>query len=267
MALYFASGRWGNGTGIYNYHAEADRLITDMLHHEVAKGQLRGRPYACGNMFDPEHKMVRFVPDIGRENMTDPSYHLPGFYELWARWAPEADRAFWADAAKASRDFFPKEANPKTGLGPDMANWDGTPYSWNKTDPAKYASNFRFDSWRTASNWSFDWNWWAKDPRERELADRIQAFFESQGMDKYGCLYTLDGQLQTNPKAQRHAWGLIATNAVASLAATDQTRARKFVKAFWDCPIPNGIERYYDGMLYLLSFLHVSGNYRVWAPK
>jgi len=28
MALYFASGRWGNGAGIYNYRAEADRLLT-----------------------------------------------------------------------------------------------------------------------------------------------------------------------------------------------------------------------------------------------
>ena len=32
MSLYFASGRWGNGEGIYDYRAEADRLLTDMGH-------------------------------------------------------------------------------------------------------------------------------------------------------------------------------------------------------------------------------------------
>src|ERR1035441_6953288 len=66
-ALYFASGRWGNGTGIYNYRQEADRLLSDMLHREVLRGEVvRGRtargPYACGNMFDEKFKMVRFVP-------------------------------------------------------------------------------------------------------------------------------------------------------------------------------------------------------------
>ena len=49
MALYFASGRWGNGAGIYNYRAEADRLLTDMLHREVVRGRTRRGPYACGN--------------------------------------------------------------------------------------------------------------------------------------------------------------------------------------------------------------------------
>jgi oligosaccharide reducing-end xylanase len=27
MALYFAAHRWGNGKGIYNYQAEADKLL------------------------------------------------------------------------------------------------------------------------------------------------------------------------------------------------------------------------------------------------
>src|SRR5208283_1177496 len=32
MALYFAAHRWGSGAGIYNYQAEADRLLADMRH-------------------------------------------------------------------------------------------------------------------------------------------------------------------------------------------------------------------------------------------
>ena len=50
--------------------------------------------------------MVVFSPSSERPQFTDPSYHLPAFYELWARWGPAADRDFWMEAAAASRDFF-----------------------------------------------------------------------------------------------------------------------------------------------------------------
>jgi len=107
-----------------------------------------------------------------------------------------------------------------------------------------------------------DWAWWAKDPRERELSDRIQAFFAAKGMDTYGNLYTLAGE----QLAGSHSTGLIATNAAASLAAANP-RAKDFVLALWNSPIPSGPYRYYDGMLYLLSLLHVSGHFRAWSPK
>ena len=259
MALYFAAGRWGNGRGIYDYRAEADRLLTDMLHREVIAGQTKRGPYTSGNMFEEKYKMVRYVPGLERNGFTDPSYHLPAFYELWARWAPPADRSFCAQAATASREFFWKVADPTTGLAPDYANFDGTPYTgrWNAG-----AANFRYDAWRTAMNWSVDWAWWAKDARERQLSDRLQAFFAKQGMASYGSLFTLDGR----PLNAGHSTGLVAMNAVASLAATSP-RAKDFVKALWETPIPSGHGRYYDGMLYLLAMLHTSGEFRAWAPK
>ncbi|MBV9675899.1 MAG: hypothetical protein JO185_06165 [Acidobacteriaceae bacterium] len=58
----------------------------------------------------------------------------------------------------------------------------------------------------------------------------------------------------------------MATNATASLAATDG-RAEAFVTALWSAPIPSGQQRYYDGMLYLLNFLHCSGQFRIWTPQ
>jgi oligosaccharide reducing-end xylanase len=54
-------------------------------------------------------------------------------------------------------------------------------------------------------------------------------------------------------------------NAVVALAATDAT-AGEFVDALWDTSIPSGQWRYYDGMLYTLALLHVSGNFRVYPP-
>jgi len=83
-------------------------------------------------------------------------------------------------------------------------------------------------------------------------------------MLQYGCQYTLDGQTSLDA---RHASGLIATNAVASLAATKPV-ANEFVDALWDMPVPQAlVERYYDGLLYLMSLMHCSGNYRIYTPK
>ena len=262
MALYFASARWGDGKGIYNYRAAADRLLSDMKKRGLISGaEARGRLETEWAEFNPQYKMVRFTPDTSRKDHTDPSYHLPAFYELWARWGPIADRPFWAAAALASRDFFQRSTHPVTGLAPDYANFDGTPVG---NGPSRRGSTFAADAWRTAANWSVDWAWWAADPRERTLSDRIQAFFESKGIDRYGSKFSLDGTQQTD---SGHATALVATNAVASLAATDATRAGKFVDALWNSKTPSGQYRYYDGLWYLMALMHDGGAYRIWTPK
>ena len=258
-ALYFASGRWGNGTGIYNYKAEADQLLTHMLHRKLITGSTVIGPRTAGNLFEPEYKMVRFTPDVDNWEHTDPSYHLPAFYELWARWGPEQDRPFWAQAASVSRDFFGRVANPTTALAPDYANFDATPWAspWNPR-----SANFQVDAWRTVMNWSMDWAWWAKDIRERQLSDRLQTFFESQGISDYKSHFKLNG----TPVGGAHSTGLVAMNATASLAATHQ-RAKQFVEALWNTPIPSGQYRYYDGMLYMLGMLNCGGQFRIWPPQ
>ena len=60
--------------------------------------------------------------------------------------------------------------------------------------------------------------------------------------------------------------GLAAMNAVASLAAT-QPRAKVFVEELWNTPVPNGLYRYYGGMLYLMAYLHCAGEFRAWVPQ
>lgn len=221
-------------------------------------GATRFGPRTVGPEVDEQWKMIRFVPGLGGSDFTDPSYHLPAFYELWARWGPLADRAFWAEAAAASRAFFPKAANAATGLTPVYANFDGTPHATRFPQ----STLFGYDAWRTASNWSVDWSWWHRAPVEQKLSNRIQKFFFSHGLAKYGAVYTLDGK---EIRAD-HATGLVATNAAASLAATD-AHSLDFVRSLWSAPVPSGQQRYYDGMLYLLNFLHCSGRFRIWKPR
>jgi oligosaccharide reducing-end xylanase len=304
MALLFASNRWGDGKGIYDYKAMAHKILHDMVHRETITGQTNaaGRkipspripadPYemgtvyvqmsdytpdasatqtgrrgggrgfggprqaTTGKMVSDEHKMILFVPDSGRNSYTDPSYHLPAFYELWARWGPVEDRAFWYAAATASRDLFIKAANPQTGLMPNYSTFEGAP-----TGGSTY---FMEDAWRCAMNWTMDWHWFQKDPRQQTLSDNIQKFFETKG-EKYDDHWLLDG---SQSRRNRHSPGLVATNGLASLAATDKDRARKFAEELWKMDVPSSLVfRYYDGLLYMMCMLHASGEFRVIMPK
>ncbi len=252
MALFFASARWGNGTGIYNYRAEAQAILDAMLHKEEEPDN-NGR---ITNMFNKKEKQVVFVPMVGVAGFTDPSYHLPHFYELWARWA-DKDNRFWCDAAFTSRQFLKKAANPSTGLMPDYAHFDGSPINpWGGGN-----NDFRFDAWRVAMNVAVDYAWFARDDWSVTQSNRLLNFFYSEGMYKYGELYTLDGKRLTD----NHSSGLIAMNGVACLVSTNENR-KEFLKEFWNTPVPSGIYRYYNGMLYMLGLLHVSGNFRIYDP-
>jgi oligosaccharide reducing-end xylanase len=258
MALYFAANRWGSGKGIYNYKAEADQLLDAMKNREVITGKVLRGEETDGPEFNAQYKMVMFTPNTRRPGSTDPSYHLPAFYELWARWGPEKDRQFWHEAAQVSRDYLSKVTNPTTGLAPDYANFDAT-----SNGTGARAANFADDAWRTEANWAVDWSWWAADPREQALSDRIQTFFAAKD-DNYSTRFTLDGTPVRNPS---HDIALVATNAVTGLAATNKANVKKFVDGLWNAPVPAGLWRYYDGMWYIMGFLHCSGEFRIWAPK
>ena len=218
-------------------------------------GQFTPRPTSAGPMMDETYTMVRFVPNVGPGD-TDASYHLPAFYELFSRWGPAEDREFWATAADVSRAFFSKVAGPQTGLAPDRSHFDGSPVAGfnGRVTP------FSYDSWRTVSNWSVDYSWWHKDPRQTELSNRIQKFLVSQGISMFADRYTLEGA----PLSTRHSVGMVATTAVGSLAASPGPNAKAFVEELWRTPTPVGGQRYYDGMLYMMSLLHCSGNFRAW---
>ena len=247
-SLLFASARWGDGEGIYDYHKEAQEILTTML-HQADDGQ-------GVNMFDSTHKMPVFCPIGSAATYTDPSYHLPAFYEVWALEADQ-DNEFWSEAAKASRKHFKEATNASTGLGPDYSEYSGA---------AKKEGNhndFRFDAWRTAANIACDYAWWAKDDWAVTHANRLQSFFYDKGVESYGNQWTLDGKTEYSTD---HSPGLVAMNATAGLAASDQ-KAWAFVEDFWNISPTTGKYRYYDGCLYMMGLLHCSGNFRVYLSS
>jgi oligosaccharide reducing-end xylanase len=268
MALFFAGHRWGNKTGIYNYTAEANAILNVMIHKTDMNG---GTVDSIGNMFDRTQKQIVFVPYANNLTFTDPSYHLPAFYELFSLWATgytnsagqnqvAADQTFWADVAKTSRDFLSNAANGTSGLTADYANFDGSGCCGR--------TNFWVDSWRTAMNWGVDYAWWAKNPPTAgkanavTLTNRIQSFFETQGVTTYGNEYELPSNRSLNSS---NSDGLVATNAATSLASNN-ARSWKFIDAFWNRAIPTGSYRYFNGLLAFMSALHLSGNFKIYKP-
>jgi oligosaccharide reducing-end xylanase len=249
MALFFADARWGSGEGIYNYRAEAQAILDVALNAKELGGNL------ATNLFDPETKQVVFVPQLGSNSkFTDASYHMPHFYELWARWA-DKNNDFWAEAAVVSREFLPTAVHPETGLAPNYSYFDGRPYNDD------YHGKFRYDAFRVGANIGMDYIWFHPSDWYREQANRQLTFFTSQGIDEYKAEYSLDGA----PLAGHRSTGLIATNAVLAHAA-DPEIGKPFVQALWDADAPTGTYRYYDGLLYMMGLLQASGNFQIYEP-
>lgn len=255
MALFFASKRWGDGEGIFNYSREARAILRECLHQgEDGKG---GAP-----MWEKSNHLIKFVTEC---DWSDPSYHLPHFYELFALWADEEDRPFWKEAAKASREYLKKACHPKTGLCAEYANYDGSPHTGHQEQFGGRHDWYYSDAYRTIANIGLDYAWFAADEWECEIADRLQQFFcETEGGRNDG-VYLIDGTPVEGMKAL-HPVAITATNAQASLAAKGKW-ASVCVKKFFETPLRQGDRRYYDNCLYFFALLALSGNYRIWDGK
>jgi oligosaccharide reducing-end xylanase len=248
MALLFASHRWGDGPEPFDYSLQAKYILKECVH--------KGEDGIGDPMWNPENRLIKFVPE---SPFTDPSYHLPHHYELFSLWGNTEDSKFWSEAASASREYLKKACHPVTGLAPEYAEFNGAPHkaNWNYGH-----HHFYSDSYRVAANIGLDYEWFGGNEWERTEADRIQAFFASRddGPDYY--MYAIDG----TPLGEKalHPVGLIATNAMASLAASCRPNIKKCVDLLWNTPVRTGVRRYYDNCLYFFIILALSGNYRIW---
>ena len=252
MALFFAAHRWGNGEGIFDYEAQAKEILRACLH----KGQ-NGR--VGTPMWNLENKQILFVPGI---DFTDPSYHLPHFYELFALWADEEDRTFWKEAVTASREYLAKACHPVTGFSAEYAEFDGSPMSrplsWTKDRHDWFFS----DSYRTVANIGLDYEWFGVDKGHCTAAANIQKFLKDSIESGEYYIYEVDGTVAVQEVAL-HPVGLPATIAQSVLAATTDV-SREWVLSFYNMPLRTGMRRYYDNCLYFFAFLALSGNYRMW---
>lgn len=248
MSLFFAAHRWGNGKGIFNYEKEAKAILHTALHSNEL-------------MWNKENYLVRFVPN---STFSDPSYHLPHFYELFAMWADPKDSDFWSKAAGASRAYLSVACNKKTGLAPEYAEDDGTPRPLNEH------GSFFSDSYRVAANIGLNALWFGDIPDLSDIASRLILFFDGKSVEDFTD-YKTDG----TPRSRKalHPIGLCATIAQSVLALERQkapvtekqkAAAKRAVKRFWNTSLRTGTKRYYDNCLYFFALLALSGNYKVY---
>lgn len=244
MALFFAEARWGGGAPPFNYAEQARDILRHAVHqHEIVPG---GRP-----MWDPETALIKFVPEL---DFSDPSYHLPHFYDRFASLADPEDRAFWRRAASESRAYLSKACHPLTGLAPEYAHYDGTP------ETGHGHGDFFSDAYRVAMNIGLDSAWTGPRSEYKAIADRLQAFLWDR--EPYST-YAVDGTAKEPPAL--HPTAIIATTAAASLATTDTPLSRKWVRKFWETPMRKGDRRYYDNCLYFFCLMMLAGRYRALA--
>ncbi len=299
-ALIFASNRWGNDTGI-NYKAEAQHILDCIQPKEYTPEPRQGGfpgfgPQQTGPqrmyLIDPETKLITFTPDGFGQRFTDPSYHIPAFYEVWARWADDGRADYWNECAQKSRAFLHTCINEKTGLNADQCQYDGSEMqmprfpgfrsqeSGDSSQPRRNGNNnFRYDSWRVPMNIALDYEWSCADADwQQHYAETFQNFLYSQGVNTFVDQYRTDGTLPEGYeilqaggfRKLRHSIGLVATAAAASVMCR-HAKSKEFVDHLWNMkhePFDDGyFDAYYDGLLRLFAFMHLSGNYRIITPQ
>lgn len=262
-SLLFASNQWGNNTGI-NYYAEA-RNILDAMWEKDGTGNIY-------NLINTQHKQISFVPEGDGYNWTDPSYHLPAFMEVWAKYAKDGHETFYKECADTSRAFLKRACNPITGLNPDYSEFSGAPH-----DTRWIRSAFRYDSWRVPMNIAMDFIWFKTDSAwQKDYAEKLQNFLRTRGLQTFEDQFNLDGSLPQDIlgaggfKKLRHSLGLVSTVATTE-AIYNKSRRFDFVHQLWNAklePYKDGyFDPYYDGLLYLFSLMHLSGKYQIIESK
>lgn len=259
MALFFASHRWGDGEGIFCYSEMAKKILRACLH----KGENGRKGHA---MWNKENKQILFVPGI---DFTDPSYHLPHFYELFALWADEEDRPFWKEAAEVSRKYLKAACHPDTGMNAEYAEFDGSPMSRKLPWASDRHDWFYSDAYRTVANIGLDYAWFGIDEGQAQAAEKLQYFLGEVRKEDPWKIYEIDGTCLDQDAL--HPVGMLATTAQGSLAVLGRSEdedairmAWSWVDRFWNEPLRKGDRRYYDNCLYFFAFLALSGNYRIW---
>lgn len=264
-SLIFASNRWGNDTGI-DYLSEAQFILNSSMEKNGEKG--------VTSLIHPKHKLITFVPAGFGAEFTDPSYHIPAFYEVWAKWADDGRADYWRECAHLSREYLRKVIHPETGLNPDYSHYDGTLLKSGRI----IGDAFRFDSWRVPMNIALDYSWCCVDQEwQQEYGHTIQDFLYSQGLKTFIDQYNIDGSMVADTlqagdyaKNLRHSLGMVATSAAISMVCSHD-KSREFVNHFWESkhePYEDGFfDAYYDGLLQLFAYMHLSGKYKIIFPK
>ena len=124
---------------------------------------------------------------------------------------------------------------------------------------------------------ALDYSWACVDKKwQQKYGNKIQDFSYSKRIDTFVDQYSVDGTKVKHPlkaggthDALIHSIGLVATTAAVSLTCTHNI-SKEFVDQLWKAkhePYADGyFDAYYDGLLRLFAFMHLSGKYQIIFP-
>ncbi|WP_354624704.1 glycosyl hydrolase family 8 [Psychromonas sp. MME2] len=248
FALLNADARWGS-SGSINYYQEALTMLTT-IKNKLMKNQV-----------------IVFSPYV--DNVTDPSYHIPAFYDYFAdRVTKATDKTYWSAVATRSRKFlkdhFAKvNGDPHWNLPTYLARPWGTPVAGEifagQSNPGDW---YELDAWRVAMNVALDAHVMGAEQWHKDAINGILgALSYDKSVNGDGCYKQVYGfGVAESPYCAGE--GQKAANAVALLASTNSTEASSYFNDFWNTPQPTGKYRYYNGSLYMLAMLHVTGHFK-----
>lgn len=248
MSLLLAANRWNDES----YMKDAQAIL---------KACWKGNG---ASLFSEQSYIVTFQPTAGNNTWSDPSYSLPSFVDLFARWS-NTNKDKWKTAAGKTRDHLYNSSNPTSGLFSDYSNFDGTPHYAFSSSSTKYM----YDAMRCAMNFGMDYYLFGADTeRQTTMAKRIIDFFEADGYKH--ARFNWDG---SNP-SEGYTLGETGCNAVACYALMDVRGYDEIIKKnlqnAWDARSASGFGlltdqyRYYDGLVHYLSMLHLCGAFKIW---
>ena len=205
--------------------------------------------------------MICFVPGFGANSFSDPSYHLPAFYQLWALWGPSGRSRLLGEGRRGKPPILLcRRPIERTGLAPDYANFDGTPHS-RRLQPDVRQTSPTTPGAPSAIGQSIQPGG-AAIASAQARSDAIQRFLYSRAstLSLISTRSTAGRSLRAplnrhgrddgsrKPRGERHSG------------------SKGLRRELWGTPVPSGEQRYYDGLLYMISLLHTSGQFRIWGP-
>ncbi|OHA84738.1 MAG: hypothetical protein A2591_03405 [Candidatus Yonathbacteria bacterium RIFOXYD1_FULL_52_36] len=189
-ALLLADRTWGG-----SYLSEAKTYIDAMYQYEVEAGTYVLKP---GDVW-------------GGSDATNPSYFAPAYYREFAK---VTGNNGWLKVLDKSYEILFAARDANTGLLPEWTTGTGesaTRVTWNKN-----RDNFTYNAirvpWRMAMDWVEN-----KDPRAKDIADKMNHFFASQTTFYSG--YTFDGKPLANYLDGTFMSGIAVGSVVSSDAA------------------------------------------------
>jgi endo-1,4-beta-D-glucanase Y len=178
--------------------------------------------------FSSTQSLVRYYTGTD-SNGTDASYMLPAYYQTWACF-DTTNAAFWNKALTTTRAWLQTAAGTTGNIG-DQSSFAG-----------QTTNSSGDDKLRTVANFMSDYNFFDADP------------FEATYASEYATWVSANNNGST---------AMLACNGLLGFGLPSST-GKPFVQKLWSAAIPTGTYRYYDGALYTIALLHVSGAFRLW---